>query len=62
MTIREGLSAKELGIRDLILEGDAKIVIESFEDSSMDLSHNGLVLIDAIRLASWFRFFKSQYI
>ena len=42
MAIREGLSlAKDLGIRDLILEGDAKLVIESFEDSSVDLSHNG---------------------
>ena len=40
MATREGLSlAKDLGIRALILEGDAMVVL----DSSVDLSHNGLI-------------------
>ena len=52
MVAMEGLClAKDLEIRVVILEGDAKTVIECFQNSSMDLSHNGLILFDAFRVA-----------
>ena len=38
--------AVELGIRALILESDAQLVIESFGSSKNDLSYNGLILIE----------------
>ena len=60
MTIKEGLSlAKDLGNRVVILEGDAKIMLDSFECSLVDLSHTGLILAYAYRLTSRFNFFKA---
>ena len=45
LAIREGLNlVMDLGIRALILEGDAKTILENFERSSNILSHNGLIL------------------
>ena len=45
MAIREGLLlAQNLGIRALILEGDAKVVLDNFEQSSSILSHNRIIL------------------
>ena len=36
--------AVDLGIRAITLEGDAELVLDSFEESTMDLSHNGTIL------------------
>ena len=45
LAIREGLNlVMDLGIRALILEGDAKTILENFESSSNILSHVGLIL------------------
>ena len=63
MAIRDGLSVpKDLGIRAVILEGDRKIILESFESSSAILSHNGLILEDSYRLDFGFSYFKAQFI
>ena len=63
MAIREGVSlAKELGIRSVILEGEAKIVLVSFECSSANLSRNELILAYAYRLVSWFNFLLATLI
>ena len=63
MAIREGVSlAKELGIRSVILEGEAKIVLDSFECSSANLSRNELILAYAYRLVSWFNFLLATLI
>ena len=51
-----------MGIRAIILEGNAKVVLESFERNSAILSHVGLILADAYRLASGFRYFKAQFV
>ena len=60
LAIREGLKlAKDLGIRAILLEGDAKIILENFDSSSSILSYNGLVLAYAFRLASKFNYFKA---
>ena len=61
--MKEGLVlAKNLGIRALILERDAKSVIESFDQSSVNLSHNGVISTKAFGIASSFSFFKAQYV
>ena len=63
LTIKEGLVlAQNLGIRAPILERDATFVIESFEQSSLNLSHNGVILIEAFGIASSFSFFRAQYV
>ena len=63
MTIRERLRlTKDLGIKAVILEGDAKIILENFESSLVILSHNGLILADAYRLAYRFSYFKAQLV
>ena len=61
----ESIAAKErlrlaldFEIRAIILESDAKLVLNSFED----LSHNGTILVDAYGLASRFNFFKAHFI
>ena len=60
---KEGLLlARDLGIRTLILEGDAKHVIESFENNIEDLSHIGIILPKAYRLVSCFHFFIYQFV
>ena len=51
----------DLGIRALILESDAHMVMESFESNPNDLSHNGFILIEAYRLPLGFKYFKAQY-
>ena len=53
--------AMELGIRALILESDAQLVIESFGSSSDDLSHNAFILIKAFRLDLGLNYFEAQY-
>ena len=50
--------AWDLGIRALILEGDAKIVMDSFDSGAQDLSHTGIILNEACNIASGFHFFK----
>ena len=61
--VKEGLGlAFNLGIRALHLEGDAKLVLESFDKSTSILTHNGLILSEAYNLASRFTYFKAQYI
>ena len=62
MVAKEGMHlAVELGIRALILEVNSQLIIESFESNFNDLSYNGLVLIEAFRLALGLNFFKAQY-
>ena len=59
----EGLRfALDLGIRAIVLEGDARIIVDSFEESTMNLSHNGSILVDAYGLASRFNFFKANFV
>ena len=63
LVMKEGLIlAKNLGIRALKLEGDAKDVLDSFEQSSNMLSHNGIILSKAYSIAANFSFFKAQFI
>ena len=51
MAALEGLClAKELGIRAVILKGDVKTMLKRFQNSSLDLSHNRLILSDAFRI------------
>ena len=38
------------------------MVMESFGSNSNDLSHSGLILIEAFRLALRLNYFKAQYI
>ena len=54
--------AFDFGIRKIILEGDAKLIIDSFERNSVDLSYNGNILADAYRLATKFNFFKANFV
>ena len=54
--------AFDLGIRAIILEGDAKLILDSFEESSLDLSHNGTILAYAYSLATRFNFFKANFV
>ena len=61
MKERLGL-AQYLVIRAIILEVDAKIVLESFKHSSINLSHKGIILTEAYSIASNFRFFKTQFV
>ena len=56
------LLAQNLGIRALILQGDALTVLQSFEQSLVNLYHNGIILIEAYGIASNFSFFKFQFI
>ena len=59
---REGVRfAGELGIRTLILKGDASTMFKSFSNSKENLSYSGLILSKAYDLASTF-FFKAQYV
>lgn len=50
--------AWELGFNSVILEEDAKEVFTSFEAWGQDLSHTGVIMQDAIHVASWFDYFK----
>ena len=62
-TAKEGLEfAFGLGIRAIILEGDAKLILDSFKESSVDWSHNGTILAAACSLASKFNFFKANFV
>ena len=51
-----------MGIRVIILEGDAKIILENFESNSAILSDNGLILANAYKLASRFSYFEAQFV
>ena len=63
MAKKEALGlAQNLGIRALILEGDAKTVLESFEHNFINLSHNWIILTKVYSITSNFRFFKAQFI
>ena len=63
LAIREGLLlAQNLGIRALILEGDARIVLESFEQSTTFQSHNGIILSEAYGLVAKFNYFKAYFV
>lgn len=60
LAVKEGLLlAQNLGVTALILEGDAKMVLESFDQSSSILSHNGIILSEAYGLTYKFSFFKA---
>ena len=62
MVAKEGLQLLiDLGIRALVLESDAQLVMECFGSNSNDMSHNRLILIDAYRLALGLTYFKAQY-
>ena len=67
--IVKAMAAKEvlhfalgLGIRAIILEGNAKLVLDNFEESTMDLSRNDTILADAYGLTFRFNFFKANFI
>ena len=63
LAVKEGLKlAMDLGFRAIILEGDAKVILESFERQSMIQSHVGLILAYAYRLAAGFSYFKAQFV
>ena len=63
LAVKEGLLlAQNLGVTALILEGDAKMVLESFDQSSSILSHNGIILSEAYGLISKFSYFKAQFV
>ena len=58
MGVKEGLRlALDLGIRAIILDSDAKLVLNNFEESTLDVFHNGTILAEAYGLASRFNFF-----
>ena len=60
---REGIKlAWDLGIRSIIVERDAKELMESFENSNEDRSQTGLIISEAIGLASKFYYFKAQFV
>lgn len=46
----------------MILEGDAKTLLDNFESSSEDLSHDGLILVEAYSVAFCFNSFKTHFI
>ena len=63
MASKEGISfAQDLGIRDAILEGHAKVVMDSFEKGPMNLFHNGLILLDKYNITFSFSYFKVQFV
>ena len=51
--------AKDLGLRSIILEGDARLVFEEFESGSMDLSYNGNLIHKICVLSLNFEKFKA---
>ena len=58
MAAKEGLQlAIDLGIRALVLESDVRLVMECFGSNSNDMSHNGLILIEAYKLAMGLKLF-----
>ena len=63
MAAKEGLQlAVNVGIRALILEGDAQTVMDNFGPGSDDLSHNGFILIEAYKISLGLKYFKAQYV
>ena len=63
MAAKEGLIfALGLGLRAIVLEGDAKLIIDSFEKSTVDRSHDETILAKAYDLAFRFNFFKANFV
>ena len=63
IAVREGIKlAWDLGIRALILEGDAKEVMESVQASDENRYQTGLILSTAYGLTSKFHYFKAQFV
>ena len=63
LAVRESLLlAQNLGIRILILEGDAREVLESFDQRTMFHSHNVIILSEAYGLAAKFNYFKANFV
>ena len=63
LAAREGIIfAWDAGFRQIILEGDARNVYSSIENSEEDLSYNGSIIRDIALFASWFYAFKCSAI
>ena len=63
LAAREGIIfARDARFRQIILEGDARNVYSSLENSEEDLSYNGSIIRDIALFASWFYAFKCSVI
>ena len=46
--------ALELGIAQVVLEGDSKVIMDALVEEDVSLSSYGLLIADAKSLSSWF--------